>query len=153
MGSVTSAIATSYKKEILQGTHLTTDTYKILLIKPSCSGTYDASMTNVGTPGTGTPSTSNVGTDEASGTGYTSGGVTLTGFSVSSSGTTAWLTFNNASWSSSTISAIGAIIYNNDEGGKVVAVLSFGGTVSDTNGTFTITMPTADASNALIRIA
>ncbi len=150
---MTSALATSYKKEILKGVHLDTDTYKILLIKPSPGGTYDASNTNVGTPGTGSPSSSNVGTDEASGTGYTTGGKTLTSFAVSSSGTTAWLDFDDVSWTSSTISAIGAIIYNSSQGNKIVAVIDFGGTVSDTAGTFSIIMPVADASNALIRLA
>ena len=149
----TSAIATTYKKEILQGVHLSTDTYKMLLIKPSPSGTYDSTLTNVGTPGSGTPSSSNVGTDEVSGTGYTSGGNTLSGFSVSSSGTTAWLTFSNTSWASSSISAIAAVIYNSTQSGKVVAVIDFGGTFTDASGTFTVNFPVADASNAIIRLA
>jgi hypothetical protein len=148
----TSAICTSFKQEILSGVHLSTDTYKILLIKPGAAGTYDANITNVGTPGTGTPSTSNVGTDEASGTGYTSGGLTLSGRSTSNGSGTAWLTFSSPSWASSSISAIAAIIYNSTQSNKAVAVLDFGGTVTDTNGTFTITFPIADATHALIRI-
>jgi hypothetical protein len=151
--SASAVIATSYKKEILQGIHLSTDTYKFLLVKPSPSGTYDATLANVGTPGTGTPSTTNVGTDEVSGTGYTSNGNTLSGFSVSSSGTTAWLTFSDTSWASSTISARYGVIYNSTQSGKVVCVIDFGGTFSDSSGTFTYSFPSADASNAQIRLA
>ena len=151
--SATAYIATTYKKEILQGIHLSSDTYKFLLVKPSPSGTYDATLTNVGTPGSGSPSTSNVGTDEVSGTGYTSGGNTLSGFSVSSSGTTAWLTFTDTSWASSTISAAFGVIYNSTQSGKVVCVIDFGGTFSDTAGTFTYSFPTADATHAQIRLA
>lgn len=151
--AITSGICDSFKKEVLDGVHLTTDSYKILLIKPGATTTYDHTFTNVGTPGTGTPSTSNVGTDEASGTGYTSGGLALSGRATSLSGTTAVLTFTNPSWASSSISAIGAIIYNATQGNKAVAVYDFGGTVTSTNGTFTITIPTADATNGLIRIS
>lgn len=152
--SVTSALCTSYKKELLSGVHLSSDTYKILLLKVGATGTYDAGVTNVGTPGTGSPTTANVGTDEASGTGYTTGGVTMSGFTTSSSGTTAWIDWTvDPSWASSSISAIGAIIYNSTESNKAVAVISFGGTITDTSGTFTITLPTADASNAIIRLA
>src|SRR5258708_40247875 len=109
MSGITSAVATSFKKEILQGIHLAADTYKILLIKVGCAGTFDATLTNVGTPGSSAPSTSNVGTDEASGTGYTTGGNTLAGFSVSSSCTQARVTFTHPPWASSFISAIRVI--------------------------------------------
>jgi hypothetical protein len=152
--SVTSALCTSFKKELLSGIHLAADTYKILLLKVGATGTYDAAVTNVGTPGTGSPTTSNVGTDEASGTGYTTGGVTMSGFTTSSSGTTAWIDWTvDPSWAASSISAIGAVLYNSTQSNKAVAVISFGGTITDTSGTFTITLPTADASNAIIRLA
>src|SRR5437868_6120570 len=82
----TTALANSFKTEVLNGLHnfagTSPNTFKMLLIKVSPSGTYDKTLTNVGTPGSGAPSTSNVGTDEVTGTGYTSGGVTLTGVSV-----------------------------------------------------------------------
>jgi hypothetical protein len=152
--SVTSALCTSFKQEILQGVHISTDVYKILLLKVGATGTYDATVTNVGTPGTGSPTTANVGTDEASGTGYTTGGVTMSGFTTSSSGTTVWIDWTtDPSWAASSISAIGAIIYNSTRTNKAVAVISFGGTITDTSGTFTITLPTADATNAIIRLA
>jgi len=150
---MTSAIATSYKVEAFKGVHLDTDTYKILLIKPSPTGAYNAGNTNVGTPGSGSPSSSNVGTDEASGTGYSSGGKALTGFASTSSGTTAFIDFDDVTWTASSISAIGAIIYNSSRSNKIVAVIDFGGTITDTNGTFQIQMPTPDASNAIVRWA
>lgn len=149
---ITNAIATSFKLEILQGEHEASDTYKIALIKEGHVGTYGAATTNVGTPGTGTPSASNLGTDEVSGTGYTTGGATLSGYAAGSSGTTVWLDWSDPSWATATIAADGAIIYNSTAGGKVVAVLDFEGTITSTAGTFAITFPVADASNALVRI-
>jgi hypothetical protein len=150
---MTSALCTSFKKEILEGVHESGDTYKMLLIKVAPSGTYDAAITNVGTPGSGAPSTSNVGTDEVTGTGYTSGGVTLAGYTTGSSGTTAWIDWTtDPSWSTATLSAIGAIIYNATQGNKAVAVLDFGGTKTVAGVDFTIQLPAADASNAIIRI-
>lgn len=151
---ITTAMCTSYKKELLDGVHNSTDVYKFLLIKAGATGTFDATLTNVGTPGSGAPSTSNVGTDEASGTGYTSGGVTLSTYASNQSGTTAWIDWTtDPSWASSTISSIGAVIYNSTQGNKAVATISFGGTITSTNGTFNAPLPTADASNAILRIA
>src|SRR3569833_1785572 len=69
------------------------DVFKIALIKTSPAGTYDATFTNAGTPGTGTPSSSNIGTDETSGTGYTTGGVPLTNVSPATSGFFVWVVF------------------------------------------------------------
>lgn len=150
---MTSALCTSFKKEFLEGVHEASDTYKILLIKVSPAGTYDSAITNVGTPGTGSPTTSNVGTDEVTGTGYTTGGATLSGFTTSSSGATAWIDWTtDPSWSTATISAIGCIIYNSTQSNKAVAVIDFGGTKTSTAGTFLIQFPAGDASNAIIRI-
>lgn len=150
---MTSALCTSYKEEILQGVHEAGDTYKMLLIKVAPSGTYDAAITNVGTPGSGSPSTSNVGTDETSGTGYTSGGVTLSGFTIGSSGTTAWIDWTtDPEWTGATFNAVGAVIYNSSQSNKAVAVLDFGGTKGGTGVTLTVELPAADASNAIIRI-
>lgn len=151
--SITTAMATSFKLEIVDGTHAAADVYKLLLIKVGATGTYDATLTNVGTPGSGTPSSSNVGTDEASGTGYTSGGVTLSGRSVTNQSGTACIDFTTPTWASSTISAIGAVIYNSTKSNKVVGCFSFGGTITSTAGTFTATMPTVGASTSLLRVA
>lgn len=97
-------------------------------------------------------------TNEASGTGYTAGGGALTNVTPTSSGTTAFTDFNDLTFSSSTITARGAMIYNTQTGGgsgttDAVAILDFGADKTSTNGDFTIQFPTADASNAIIRIA
>jgi hypothetical protein len=149
----TTATANTYKAEILQGIHLAADVYKLALIKAGASGTYGAGTTNVGTPGTGVPSASNLGTDEVVGTGYTSGGVTLSGFSVTETGSVARLDFTSPSFSSATISATGAIIYNSTRSGKVVGVYDFGGTITSTNGTFAVNMPAVGDATSLLRIA
>ena len=92
-------------------------------------------------------------TNEVSGTGYTSGGGALTNVTPTSSGTTAFTDFADLTFSSSTITANGALIYNSTNSNKAVCVLAFGGDKSSTNGDFTIQFPTPDASNAIIRIA
>src|SRR3954468_16788997 len=120
--SITTALANSFKLEALQGVHEAADTYKILLLKAGTAGTWDKTATNVGTPGAGAPSTANVGTDEASGTGYTSGGLTLTGYNAVLTGDVASLDWADAVWPAASISADGAIIYNSTQGGKVVQV-------------------------------
>ena len=91
--------------------------------------------------------------NEVSGTGYTAGGNTLTNITPASSGTTAYTDFSDTTWSSATITANGALIYNDDASDAAVCVLAFGGDKTSTNGDFTIQFPTADASTAIIRIA
>ena len=144
--SVTTAMTTSFKQELLQGLHdLDGHTLKLALIKSGESGTFGAASTNF----------SNItdSSDEASGTGYSSGGATLGSVSITLDGTTAIVDFADVSFSNSTISASGAMIYNSSASNRAIAVISFGGTVASTAGTFTVTMPTADASNAIIRLA
>ena len=144
--SVTTAMTTSFKQELLQGLHdLDGHTLKLALIKSGESGTFGAASTNF----------SNItdSSDEASGTGYSSGGATLGSVSIALDGTTATVDFADVSFSNSTISASGAMIYNTSASNRAIAVISFGGTVASTAGTFTVTMPTADASNAIIRLA
>lgn len=141
----------------------TGDVFKLLLIKASPSHTFAGTQTNVGTPGTGTPGTTNVGTDETSGTGYTSGGITLGNVNPALSTTTATTSFSpNPSWTTATFSATAAIIYNSSTrlgaaatplNGRAVSVHDFGGTQTVSAGTFTLLMPTNDASNAILRIA
>ena len=144
--SVTTAMTTSFKQELLQGLHdLDGHTLKLALIKSSESGTYGAASTNY------SDITGN--SDEASGAGYSSGGATLGSVAITTSGTTAFVDFADVSFSNSTISASGAMIYNSSASNKAIAVISFGGTVASTAGTFTVTMPTADSSNAIIRLA
>ena len=144
--SVTTAMTTSFKQELLQGLHdLDGHTLKLALIKSGESGTFGAASTNF----------SNItdSSDEASGTGYSSGGATLGSVAITTSGTTAFVDFADVSFSNSTISASGAMIYNSSASNRAIAVISFGGTVASTAGTFTVSMPTADASNAIIRLA
>tara|TARA_E500000318_G_C3487725_1_gene183054 strand:- start:200 stop:637 length:438 start_codon:yes stop_codon:yes gene_type:complete len=144
--SITTAMTTSFKQELLQGLHdLDGHTLKLALIKSGESGTYGAASTNY------SDITGN--SDEASGTGYSSGGATLGSVSIALDGTTATVDFADVSFTNSTISAAGAMIYNTSASNRAIAVISFGGTVASTAGTFTVTMPTADASNAIIRLA
>lgn len=158
----TTAISTAFKTDVLSGAHNFKAsgglTYKALLIKVSPSGTYNNTLTNVGTPGSGSPSATNVGTDEVTGTGYTSGGFTLTNVAPVLSGTTGCVTFSaSPSWTTATISATGLVIYTNDAtlgtAGRVVGYFDFGGTQTVTAGTFTATLPADTAGNAIIQIS
>ncbi len=148
--AITQAMVTSFKVEILNGIHAfgttvtrgatTPDTFKIALY--TSSATLDSTTTVY--------STTN---EVATGGGYTAGGNTLTTVAPTSSGTTAFLDFNDTTWSSSTITANGALIYNSTQSNKAVAVLAFGSDKSSSGGNFTIQFPVADASNAILRIA
>jgi len=137
--SIAAAVCTSFKAEVLQGIHQPGHVYKIALFTSSANLDY----TTTGYTSSG----------ESSGTGYTAGGATLDGYDVESSGTTAWLTFSNPSWTTATITARGALIYNSTLPGKnAICVIDFGANISSTAGTFSITFPASDASNALIRL-
>ena len=142
--AITQAMATSFKSELLTAEHdftnSTGDTFKIAL--------YTSSAT------LGATTTAYSSTNEVSGTGYTAGGASLTNVTPTTSGTTAYTDFADVTWSSSTITANGALIYNDTHSGNAaVAVLAFGTDKSSSAGDFTIVFPTADASNAIIRIA
>ena len=153
----TQAVATSFKSELLQGIHNfhngsgggtstttgTGNTFKVALY--TSSSTMSASTTAYTT------------TNEVSGTNYSAGGNTLTNVDPSTSGTTALTDFADTTWSSATITANGALIYNSSttagSANRAVVVLAFGGDKTSTAGDFTIEFPAADASNAIIRIA
>jgi hypothetical protein len=144
--AITTAMCTSFKSELLGGTHdLDTHSVKIALIKATPSGTYGAATTNY------SDVTGN--SDEASGTGYTAGGQVLDSVTISTDGTTAIIDIADEVFTSATISADGCIIYNASASNAAICVIDFGGTKTSTNGDFTIQFPTADASNAIIRIA
>jgi len=144
--AITTAMCNSFKQELLGGVHdLDTDSLKIALIKDSPTGTYGAATTNY------SDVTGN--SDEASGTNYTAGGQVLDGATISLSGSTAFVDFTDEVFTNLTISADGAIIYNSSQGNKAIAVFDFGGTVTATSGDFTVVFPTADSSNAVIRIS
>lgn len=139
--AITQAMCSSFKQQILLGEHdLDTDVLKIALY--TSTATLGASTTVYTT------------SDEvANGNGYTTGGNTLAGATVSLSGTTAYVDFSDTTWAASTITARGALIYNSSKSNKAIAVLDFGGDKTSTNGNFTIQFPTNDASSAIIRIA
>jgi len=145
--AITQAMCTSFKTELLEGKHDFTngaDTMKLALF--TSSATLDATTTDYST------------TNEVTGTGYSAGGGTLVNVTPTSSGTTAFTDFNDLTFSSSTITANGAMIYNTQTGGgsrttDAVVILAFGSDKTSTNGDFTIQFPTADATNAIIRIA
>lgn len=92
-------------------------------------------------------------TGEVVGTGYTAGGVALTGIAQSIDTTTAIMDFADPSWANATITARGMIIYDSTNGNKVRAVLDFGADVTATNGTFLVTLPLPAAATAVIKIA
>ena len=144
--AISTAMCTSFKGELLGGTHdLDSHTLKIALIKASPSGTYGAATTNY------SDVTGN--SDEASGSNYSAGGQNLDGATISTTGTTAIVDFTDEVFTNVTTSADGCIIYNSSASNKAICVIDFGGTVSATAGDLTIQFPTADASNAVIRIA
>tara|TARA_R110002095_G_scaffold178355_1_gene155669 strand:- start:441 stop:878 length:438 start_codon:yes stop_codon:yes gene_type:complete len=138
-------MCTSFKKELLQGTHNFTassgNTFKLALYTNSAS--FNAATTAY----TSANEVSNSGS-------YSAGGGTLTNVTPTSSGTTGLTDFADLAFTSATITARGALIYNDSAAGDpTVAVLDFGADKTSTTGTFTIQFPTADASNAIIRIA
>lgn len=142
--AITQALCTSFKVEILQGIHnftaSTGDVFKLALY--TSSATLDASTTVYSS------------TDEVANSGtYTAGGGALTNITPTSSGTTAFLDFADISFTSATITARGALIYNSSKSNRAVAVLDFGSDKISTTGTFTVQFPTADATNAIVRIA
>ena len=137
---ITQAMCSSFKQQILLGEHdMDTDVIKIALYTSAAN--LDASTTVYTT------------SNEVVGAGYTAGGNTLTGATVTLTGTTAFVDFADTSWVVATITARGALIYNSSKANKAVAVLDFGSDKTSTAGTFTIQFPTNDAANALVRIA
>ena len=155
--AITSAVCNSFITEVLQGIHNFTNgsgggtttstgtgnTFKIALFTSSAS--------------LGAGTTAYADSNQASGTGYSAGGNTLTNVTPTTSSTTALVDFADTTWSSSSITARGALIYNSSttagSANRAVAVLDFGSDKSSSSGDFTITFPTADASSAIIRIA
>ena len=141
--AITQAVANSFKTEVLTAVHnftaTTGDTFKIALF--TSSATLSKSTTAYSA------------TNEVSGTGYSSGGNTLTSVTPALSTDTACCDFSDSSWTTATITARGALIYNSSQSDKAVVVLDFGGDKTSTSVTFTIQFPAADASNAILRLA
>ena len=141
--AISSAIATSFKQELLVGTHNFTassgNAFKLALY--TSSATLGATTTAFTTTG------------QASGTNYTSGGATLTSVTPTTSGTTALCDFADLTFGTATITARGCMIYNDTQSDKAVAVIDFGGDKTSTAGNFTIVFPAANATAAIIRLA
>jgi hypothetical protein len=129
---------TSFKAELYEGIHdLIDDTIKIALFNANAD--LLASTTAYST------------NQEVTGTGYTAGGNTLTGATVRSSGTTAYVSFDNTTWSSASFTCRGALIYNSSKANRSVAILNFGSDKIVVNGTLTIEFPNNDVNSAIIR--
>lgn len=150
--AITQAMCTSFKTQLLTGTHNFTNgsgnTFKLALYAISGGG----KSSTTATLGASTTAFTTTGEVASSGT-YATGGGTLTNVTPSADGTTAITDFSDLSFTTATITARGALIYNSSATNAAVAALDFGGDKTSTAGTFTIQFPTADASNAIIRIA
>tara|TARA_B100000282_G_scaffold287900_1_gene255926 strand:+ start:3345 stop:3800 length:456 start_codon:yes stop_codon:yes gene_type:complete len=150
--AITQAMCSSFKKELLEGVHNFKNsgggTFKLALYAEGGGG----KSSTTATLGATTTAFTTTGEVDNSGS-YTSGGGTLTRVDPSLSGTTAITDFADLSFTTATITAMGALIYNSSASNKAVAVLDFSTNKTSTSGTFTIQFPTADASNAIIRIA
>ena len=128
---------TSFKEELYKGVHnFTTDTFKIALYTANATLNQDTTVYTT--------------TGEITGTGYTAGGKALVAPTVNASDGTAYISFNNISWTSASFTVRGALIYNSSKANRSVAVLDFG---SDkvTTSTFTITFPANTSTSAIIR--
>jgi len=141
--AITSAICTSFKQELLVGTHNFTassgNTFKLAL------------YTSSATLGAGTTAYS--ATNEVSGTNYTAGGNALTNVTPTTSGTTAIVDFADLNFGTATVTARGCLIYNDTNSDKAVAAIDFGGDKTSTAGNFTIVFPSPTATGAIIRLA
>lgn len=151
--SVTTAMPTSFKVEILRAVHnftaSTGNTFKLALMKATAagSGTYGAATTSYDTLVSNTDELPN-------GSGYTTGGNTLVSVTPVADGTTAVCDFDNTTWTTATFTTCGGIIYNDTAAGNpACAVLSFGGDQQVSSGDFQIQFPVAAAATAIIRIA
>ena len=137
MSTIVQTQCTSFKAELYQAIHdLTTDTLKIALY------TANADLNEA--------TTAYSTTNEITGTGYVAGGQTLTGVTVSSSGYTAWVSFDNPEWNPAAFTARCALIYNASKANRAIAVLDFGADKTTVT-KFTINLPAATATSALIR--
>ena len=142
--AISTAFCTSFKQQLMQGQHnfttSTGNTFKIALY--TSSATLGATTTAY-----------SVTNEVATAGNYSAGGNTLTNITPTTSGTTAFTDFADTTWSASTITANGALIYNSNASNASTVVLAFGSDKSSSSGDFTIVFPTADASSAIIRIA
>lgn len=141
--AISTSMTTSFKSGLLSALHDFDNpggnTFKIAL--------YTSTAT------LGATTTAYSATNEITGTGYTAGGNTLVSVSPTTSGTTAFVDFADTTWSSASITANGALIYNANSSNASVVTLAFGADKTSSNGDFTIVFPVANATDAIIRIA
>jgi len=142
--AISTAMCTSFKQEILEAVHN---------FKNSGGSTFNLAL-YTSSASLGASTTAYTTSNEVSGTGYTAKGASLTRVDPSTSGTTALTDFSDLTFSSSSITARGCMIFNDSASGDPsVCTLDFGGDKTSSSGDFTVQFPTADASNAIIRIA
>ena len=135
---ITQTVTTSFKYDCYTAQqNLSTDTLKMALYTAAANLNADT--------------TAYAATSEVSSSNYTAGGLTLTGVTVLTSGSTVYVSFNNPSWNNVSFTCRGALIYNSSKSNKSVAVLNFGSDKTVSNATFTVTLPANDATSALIR--
>ena len=136
--AITQCMVTSFKEDVFLGVHnFGSDVFKLALYEDTA--TLDATTTAY------------TATGEVVAVGYTAGGNTLTGVTISTGGTTAFVDFSDTTWLDVTLTARGALLYNSSKSNKAVAVLDFGGNKTSTASDFTVIMPTPAASTALVR--
>ncbi len=135
-------MCTSFKAEVAQGLHNFTRT----------TGNVFKLALYVATANLGADTTVYTTSGEASGTNYTAGGIALTNITPTTSGTTAYWSFQTATFSNVTLSCAGALIYNSTNGNRAVCVLNFGSTITKTAQNLVITFPAASATDAILRI-
>ena len=149
--AIAQAMCTAFKKELMLGTHnfaTNGNAFKLALYAEGGGGKSSTTAT------LGAATTASTTTGEVANSGsYVAGGVALTNVAPTNAGTTGITDFADLSYTTATITAMGALIYNDTNGDKAVCVLDFTSNKTSTSGTFTIQFPTADASNAIIRIA
>lgn len=137
--AITSAVCNTFKQELFGGIHdLDTDVIKIALY--TSAATLGASTTAYTT------------SNEVVGAGYVAGGNTLSGAVISLDGSVAIVDFSDTTWSTATITARGALIYNSSKSNKAIAAIDFGGDKISTSGDFTVVFPAATGTNAIVRI-
>ena len=155
--AITQAVCTSFKQELLQGIHNFTSGSGGGTTTTTGSGNAFKVALYTSSASLGAGTTAYSGTNESSGTGYSAGGAALTNVTPTTSSTTALTDFSDVTWTSSSITARGAVIYNSStaagSANRAVLVLNFGSDKVSSSGDFTITFPTADSSSAIIRIA
>jgi hypothetical protein len=139
--SISQTLCTSFKEQLFLAVHnFSTDTFKIALYTASANLGADTTVYDVSLAG-----------QVPNGLGYAAGGIPLTGVTVNTSGTTAYVSFANAVWNPATFTCRGALIYNASKSSKAVAVLDFGADKTATT-SFTVTMPANTSTSALIRL-